>query len=74
MQRYRRAVNEPRTLGSIDIVKIARFSTGGDPRFGIVDGHEIVVLQGDPKFSAFDTTEEREPNSAVRLLAPVNPR
>ncbi|MGL4338954.1 MAG: DUF2437 domain-containing protein, partial [Rhodoglobus sp.] len=27
-------------------MKIARFSTGGDPRFGIVDGDEIVVLKG----------------------------
>ena len=55
-------------------VKIARFSTGGDPRFGIVDGDEIVVLEGDPMFSGFDTTEERVPISAVRLLAPVIPR
>ena len=55
-------------------MKIARFSTGGDPRFGIVDGDEIVVLEGDPMFSGFDTTEERVPISAVRLLAPVIPR
>ena len=55
-------------------MKIARFSNGGDPRFGIVDGDEIVVLTGDPMFSGFDTTEERIPLADVRLLAPVIPR
>jgi 2-keto-4-pentenoate hydratase/2-oxohepta-3-ene-1,7-dioic acid hydratase in catechol pathway len=55
-------------------VKIARFSTGGDPRFGIVDGDEIVVLKGDPMFMGFDTAEERVPLDSVRLLAPVIPR
>ena len=55
-------------------MKIARFSNGGDPRFGIVDGNEIVVLTGDPMFSGFDTTEERIPLAEVRLLAPVIPR
>ena len=55
-------------------MKIARFSSGGDPRFGIVDGDEIVVLTGDPMFSGFDTTEERVPIAGLRLLAPVIPR
>ena len=55
-------------------MKIARFSTGGDPRFGIVDGDEIVVLAGDPMFAGFNTTEERLPFADVRLLAPVIPR
>jgi len=55
-------------------VKIARFSSGGDPRFGIVDGDEIVVLRGDPMFAGFDTTEERVPLADVKLLAPVIPR
>ena len=55
-------------------MKIARFSTGGDPRFGIVDDDEIVVLRGDPMFNGFDTTEERIPLADVKLLAPVIPR
>lgn len=55
-------------------MKIARFSTGGDPRFGIVDDDEIVVLRGDPMFSGFDTTEERIPLADVKFLAPVIPR
>jgi len=55
-------------------VKIARFSTGGDPRFGIVDGDELVVLRGDPMFAGFDTTDERVPLADAKLLAPVIPR
>jgi 2-keto-4-pentenoate hydratase/2-oxohepta-3-ene-1,7-dioic acid hydratase in catechol pathway len=55
-------------------MKIARFSTGGDPRYGIVDGDELVVLVGDPLFSGFDTLDERVPLSSAKLLAPVIPR
>jgi 2-keto-4-pentenoate hydratase/2-oxohepta-3-ene-1,7-dioic acid hydratase in catechol pathway len=55
-------------------VKIARFSTDGDPRYGIVDGDDLVVLAGDPMFSGFDTTGERVPLDSVKLLAPVIPR
>ena len=55
-------------------MKIARFSTDGDPRYGIVDGEEIVVLVGDPLFSGFQTTEERIPLTSAKLLAPVIPR
>jgi 2-keto-4-pentenoate hydratase/2-oxohepta-3-ene-1,7-dioic acid hydratase in catechol pathway len=55
-------------------VKIARFSTGGDPRFGILDGDELVVLRGDPMFAGFDTLDERVPLAEVKLLAPVIPR
>lgn len=55
-------------------MKIARFTTGGDPRYGIIDGDEIVVLKGDPLFSGFDTTDERVPLDSAKLLAPVIPR
>ncbi len=56
-------------------MKIARFSiSGADPRFGIVDDDELVVLEGDPMFSGFDTTGERVPLSSAKLLAPVIPR
>ncbi|WP_165066461.1 fumarylacetoacetate hydrolase family protein [Marisediminicola senii] len=56
-------------------MRIARFSTGGgDPRYGIVDDDELVVLAGDPMFSGFDTTGERVPLSRAKLLAPVIPR
>jgi 2-keto-4-pentenoate hydratase/2-oxohepta-3-ene-1,7-dioic acid hydratase in catechol pathway len=58
------------------IVKIARFSTGSDPRFGILDEEEghLVVLSGDPMFSGYETTGERVPLADARLLAPVIPR
>ncbi|CAN5241120.1 fumarylacetoacetate hydrolase family protein [soil metagenome] len=55
-------------------MKIARFSTGGDPRYGILDGDEFVVLAGDPLFSGFGTTGERVPLTDAKLLAPVIPR
>jgi len=56
-------------------MKIARFSTTGtDPRYGIVDGDELVVLKGDPMFSGFDTLDERVPLADAKLLAPVIPR
>ena len=57
-------------------MKIARFTTsgGGDPRYGILDGTDLVVLAGDPMFSGFDTLDERVPITEVRLLAPVIPR
>ncbi|HEX4057560.1 MAG TPA: fumarylacetoacetate hydrolase family protein [Galbitalea sp.] len=55
-------------------MKIARFSTDGDPRFGIVDGDDLVVLAGDPLFSGFQTTDERVPIEEAKLLAPVIPR
>ena len=56
-------------------MKIARFSVdGGDPRFGIVDDDELVVLAGDPMFQGFDTTGERVTLADAKLLAPVIPR
>jgi 2-keto-4-pentenoate hydratase/2-oxohepta-3-ene-1,7-dioic acid hydratase in catechol pathway len=56
-------------------VKVARFAVDGeDPRYGIVDDEEIVVLQSDPLFAGFGTTGERVPLASARLLAPVIPR
>ena len=56
-------------------MKIARFSSEGhDPRYGIVDGDELVVLAGDPIFSGFETLDERVPLADAKLLAPVIPR
>jgi 2-keto-4-pentenoate hydratase/2-oxohepta-3-ene-1,7-dioic acid hydratase in catechol pathway len=56
-------------------VRIARFSTEGrDPRYGIVDEEDVVVLAGDPLFSGYETTGERLPLADVKLLAPVIPR
>lgn len=56
-------------------MKIARFSQNDEnPRFGIVDGDDLVVLAGDPMFSGFETLDERVAIADVKLLAPVIPR
>jgi 2-keto-4-pentenoate hydratase/2-oxohepta-3-ene-1,7-dioic acid hydratase in catechol pathway len=55
-------------------VRIARFSHQDAIRYGIVDDTDLVVLEGDPMFSGFDTTGERVPLGEVALLAPVIPR
>lgn len=60
-------------------MRIARFTTGGDPRYAIVDGEagseELVVLTGDPMYTPGAPTGERIPlDDTVRLLAPVIPR
>ncbi len=58
------------------MVRIARFTTGGDPRFAVVDGDELAVLNGDPLYMSVQPTGERVPleRDDVRLLAPVIPR
>ncbi|KQV24521.1 fumarylacetoacetate hydrolase family protein [Yonghaparkia sp. Root332] len=55
-------------------MKIARFSTDGSPRYGIVDDEELVVLSGDPMYHGYDTTGERVPLAEAKILAPVIPR
>ncbi len=61
-------------------MRIARFTTGGDPRYALVDGSEgserLVVITGDPIYTPVQPTGEEIPLSddAVRLLAPVIPR
>jgi len=56
-------------------VKIARFATPGeDPRFGIVDGNDLVVLAGDPMYQGYETTGERVSLRESKVLAPVIPR
>ncbi|PZR52299.1 2-hydroxyhepta-2,4-diene-1,7-dioate isomerase [Xylanimonas oleitrophica] len=60
-------------------MRIARFTTGDDPRFALVQ-HEgdrtyLAVLGGDPLYMpAMPTGERIELGDGVRLLAPVIPR
>lgn len=54
-------------------MRVARFSLNGDPRFGIVDGPELVVLKGHPLVNGYDTTGERVALKDVKLLAPTIP-
>ena len=60
-------------------MRIARFTTGDDPRFGAVGQDEtgetvIAVLQGDPLYRPVQLTGEKVSLDEVRLLAPVIPR
>ncbi len=59
-------------------MKIARFTTGDEPTFGVVagpDGDEIVAsVVGDPLYQGVELTGEQFPLADVRLLAPVIPR
>ena len=68
-------------------MKIARFTTGDEPRYGIVQGLPadeaaptgesegyLLVLKGDPLFSVPKATGEVVPLKEARLLSPVIPR
>ena len=59
-------------------MRIARFTTDEDPRYGVVGGpagDEIVAaVVGDPLYSGIELTGEQFPLADVRLLAPVIPR
>ena len=66
-------------------MRIARFTTGDDPLFGVVTGElddygqpsadaVIVTLAGDPLYAGVKATQEEHKLSEVRLLAPVLPR
>jgi 2-keto-4-pentenoate hydratase/2-oxohepta-3-ene-1,7-dioic acid hydratase in catechol pathway len=66
-------------------VRIARFTTGEEPQYGVVTGEvdelglpdedaTVVALAGDPLHVGVQVTDTELPLSAVRLLAPVLPR
>jgi 2-keto-4-pentenoate hydratase/2-oxohepta-3-ene-1,7-dioic acid hydratase in catechol pathway len=63
-------------------VRIARFATGGDPKYGVVElaadngrfPDTVSVLTGDPMAMSVKLTGERRQLDGVRLLAPVIPR
>jgi 2-keto-4-pentenoate hydratase/2-oxohepta-3-ene-1,7-dioic acid hydratase in catechol pathway len=63
-------------------VRIARFATGGDPQYGVVELAEdggrypdtVSVLTGDPMAMSVKLTGERQKLDGIRLLAPVIPR
>ena len=59
-------------------MRIARYTTGDDPTFGVVedDGGRLVLaeVQGDPLHQPVVFTGVRVPLDDVRLLAPVIPR
>jgi 2-keto-4-pentenoate hydratase/2-oxohepta-3-ene-1,7-dioic acid hydratase in catechol pathway len=57
-------------------MRIARFTTGGDPRFGLLedDTGELRVIAGDPLYTPVTPTGQRVRLADARLLAPVIPR
>ena len=66
-------------------MRIARFTTGDDPRFGVlvgeIDEHGvpdddtvITVLAGDPLYVGMQPTDEHVRLADARLLSPVLPR
>ena len=65
-------------------MRICRFSTGEEPRFGVVTGEVdefgqpaedsvVVALAGDPLYVGIKLMDEEHKLSDVRLLAPVHP-
>src|SRR6478735_1333116 len=66
-------------------MRICRFSTGEEPRFGVVTGEVdefgqpaddsvVVALAGDPLYAGIKLLDEEHRLSDVRLLAPIIPR
>jgi 2-keto-4-pentenoate hydratase/2-oxohepta-3-ene-1,7-dioic acid hydratase in catechol pathway len=66
-------------------VRIARFTIGEDPQFGVVTGEVdehgipdedcvVVALNGDPLYVGLHLSNKEYPLSEVRLLSPVLPR
>jgi 2-keto-4-pentenoate hydratase/2-oxohepta-3-ene-1,7-dioic acid hydratase in catechol pathway len=66
-------------------VRIARFTTGEEPQFGVVTGEVdqfgqpsedsvVVALAGDPLYVGIKVLEEQHRLADVRLLAPIIPR
>jgi 2-keto-4-pentenoate hydratase/2-oxohepta-3-ene-1,7-dioic acid hydratase in catechol pathway len=57
-------------------MRIARFTTGDDPAYGLVDGagEKIAEITGDPLYQRIELTGAVHQVGDVRLLAPVIPR
>jgi 2-keto-4-pentenoate hydratase/2-oxohepta-3-ene-1,7-dioic acid hydratase in catechol pathway len=66
-------------------VRIARFTTGSDPQYGVIAGEldqfgqpeedaQILVLAGDPLYVGLKPTDQALRFADVKLLAPVIPR
>lgn len=73
------------SAGRLGVVRIARFTTGDDPQFGVVMGEVdelglpeddamVVTLTGDPLYVGLKPTAREHKLADVRLLAPVIPR
>jgi 2-keto-4-pentenoate hydratase/2-oxohepta-3-ene-1,7-dioic acid hydratase in catechol pathway len=54
-------------------MRVAKVSIKGEPRWGLVDGPELVLFKGHPEFTDYETTGERIPLKEVTLLPPTLP-
>jgi len=50
-----------------------RYEADGAEAYGLVEGDEVVAVQGDP-FVGYEPTKQRRPLASVKLLVPVVPR
>jgi 2-keto-4-pentenoate hydratase/2-oxohepta-3-ene-1,7-dioic acid hydratase in catechol pathway len=50
-----------------------RYEANGRPTYGILEGSDVVEVEGDP-FAGYRKTATRHPFAAVKLLVPVEPR
>lgn len=54
------------------MARLVRFAHDAGPRYGVLDGDEVVVITPHP-FAAHEPTGERVPVAGLQLLAPVIP-
>ena len=54
-------------------MKIARFVTHGNEKYGLIENGQISAIKGLP-WESLETTDEAYPLDAVKLLAPVQPQ
>lgn len=59
-------------------MRVARFTAGEDPQYGVVGGESgsevVATISGDPLYAGIQPTGDQLPLEDVRLLAPVIPR
>lgn len=68
----------PSKAGTLESMRIARFTVNNELHFGLVEGdageETLRVLAGDPFYSGIEPTGTTYPIDQVRLLAPIIPR
>lgn len=54
------------------VVRFARFRLSGQPRYGLVEGDQVRLIEGEP-FGSWKATESSQPMESVELLPPTAP-
>ena len=69
---------QPSKAGTLESMRIARFTVNNELHFGLVEGEAgeetLRVIAGDPFYSGVEPTGTTYPIDQVRLLAPIIPR